>query len=111
MRVGRFAGFAAANRINGGSDGCNIFVDGVDDPNIDCDGDGQKDGALDGPMCVKAQCVGQTEATIQPRGEVWEWEQATSSVRFAGGCIPAPNTEVVITYGVLAEGKSCSAGG
>ncbi len=96
---------SAATRINGNGD-CVIF-DGGDEINIDCDGDGKQDGALDGPMCVKAQCIGQSAPTLQPRGEIWEWEQATSSVRFGGACIPAPNTEVIITYGVLPEGSTC----
>ncbi len=100
------------DRINGGSDGCNIFIDGVEDPNLDCDGDGNKDqsdaaGDLDGPMCVLAQCIGDDAPKVQPRGTVWEWEQATSSVRFGGACIPKPNTDVVITYGILPEGKTC----
>jgi len=42
------------------------------------------------------------------RGRDWEWEESTSSVRFAGGCVPAPNTDVVVSYGVRAESdKTC----
>ena len=91
-------------RINDGDD-CVLF--GADeDLNVDCDGDGKQTGDLDGPMCVKAQCIGETEPTLQPRGTVWEWEDSTSSVRFGGSCIPAPNTDVVITYGLRAEGNN-----
>jgi len=95
-------------RINDGSD-CQLF--GVEaDPNIDCDGDGAKDGANDGPMCVLAQCVGETEASLKARGRDWEWEESTSSVRFAGGCVPAPSSEVVITYGLRAESDQTCGG-
>jgi hypothetical protein len=95
-------------KLAGGAPDCVIFEDGVPDVNLDCDGDGLKNGAIDGPVCVVAQCVGQTEAVPQPRGTAWEWEQATSSVRFGGACIPAPNTDVTITYGVLPGTETCS---
>jgi hypothetical protein len=93
-------------RINDGTD-CQLF--GAEpDPNIDCDGDGRKDGASDGPMCVLAQCVGEAEPSLKVRGRDWEWEESTSSVRFAGGCVPSPNSEIVITYGLRAESdQSC----
>ena len=95
-------------RINDGSD-CQLF--GVEeDPNIDCDGDGKKDGAADSPICVKAQCVGETAPTQKTRGVDWEWEESTSSVRFAGGCIPAPQTEVVVTYGLRAASDNTCGG-
>ncbi len=88
-------------RINDGSD-CQLF--GVDvDPNIDCDGDGRADGANDGPLCVTAQCVGETAPALKVRGRDWDWEESTSSVRFAGACVPAPNSEIVITYGLRPE--------
>lgn len=94
------------DRLNGGDD-CVIF-DGEDGANnIDCNDNNSAKDDVDGPMCVKAQCIGDTEPTLQPRGTVWEWEQSTSSVRFGGGCIPAPNSEVIITYGVVPEGKTC----
>jgi hypothetical protein len=93
-------------RINDGSD-CQLFGAEVD-PNIDCDGDGRKDGANDAPMCVLAQCVGDAEPALKVRGRDWDWEESTSSVRFAGGCVPAPNSEVVITYGLRPESdKTC----
>jgi hypothetical protein len=93
-------------RLNDGAD-CQLFG-AEEDPNIDCDGDGKKDGEIDSPICVKAQCVGDAEAALKVRGIDWEWEEATSSVRFSGGCVPAPNSEVVITYGLRPEtDKSC----
>ncbi len=91
-------------RLNDGDD-CVLFGD-AEDLNVDCNGDGKQDGETDGPLCVKAQCIGESEPTLQPRGSVWEWEDSTSSVRFGGSCIPAPNTEVVITYGLRAEGNN-----
>ena len=92
------------DRINDGDD-CVLF--GADeDLNVDCDGDGKQDGELDSPLCVKAQCIGDTEPTLQPRGAVWEWEDSTNSVRFGGSCIPAPNSDIVITYGVRPEGNN-----
>jgi hypothetical protein len=97
---------SAATRINDGTD-CQLF--GADpDPNIDCDADGKKDAANDAPMCVLAQCVGDDAPSLKVRGRDWEWEESTSSVRFAGGCVPAPNTDVVVSYGVRAESdKTC----
>ncbi|MDP2339438.1 MAG: hypothetical protein Q8O67_00660 [Deltaproteobacteria bacterium] len=93
------------DRIQDGDD-CVLF--GADaDLNVDCNGNGkQDDEGIDGPMCVSAQCIGDAAPTLQPRGSVWEWEDSTSSVRFGGSCIPAPNTEVIITYGLRPEGAN-----
>lgn len=97
---------SAPARINDGTD-CQLF--GVDvDPNIDCDGDGKKDGENDAPMCVLAQCIGEDAPSLKVRGRDWDWEESTSSVRFSGGCVPAPSTDVVISYGVRpASDKTC----
>ena len=96
-------------RLNDGDD-CVLFGTEAD-LNIDCDGDGIRDGALDGPMCVKAQCIGDSAPNLQPRGTVWEWEDSTSSVRFGGACIPAPNTDIVITYSLRPVGSINPCGG
>jgi hypothetical protein len=95
-------------RIFNGSD-CQLF--GLEtDPNIDCDGDGKKDGANDAPMCVVAQCVGESEPSLKVRGRDWDWEESTSSVRFSGGCVPAPNTDVVISYGLRPDSDQTCGG-
>ena len=62
-------------------------------------------------MCVKAQCIGDSAPNLQPRGTVWEWEDSTSSVRFGGACIPAPNTDIVITYSLRPVGSINPCGG
>jgi len=99
------------NRIASGSD-CVMFGAAADEANIDCDGDGQFNGPNDAPMCVSAQCVGEEAPRLLTRGVEWVWEQTTSSVRFSGRCVPAPNTEVVVTYGLRATNDtSCGAGG
>ena len=92
------------DRLNDGDD-CVLFG-AEEDLNVDCDEDGAQDGALDGPLCVTAQCIGDSAPILQPRGEVWEWEDSTSSVRFGGSCIPAPNTQVIISYGIRGEGNN-----
>lgn len=94
-------------RIASGTD-CVMFGAAEDEANIDCDGDGQFDGPNDAPMCVTAQCVGDAEPRLLTRGVEWVWEQTTSSVRFSGRCVPAPNTEVIVTYGLrVATDVSC----
>lgn len=97
-------------RIASGSD-CVMFGAVADEENIDCDGDGQFNGAVDAPMCVKAQCVGDAEPRLLTRDVEWVWEQSTSSVRFSGRCVPAPNTEVVVTYGLRAANDQNCGGG
>jgi len=89
-------------RISAGND-CVLFGAEADE-NIDCDGDGQADGELDAPLCVSGQCIGDEAPRLLQREIDWEWEDSTSSVRFSGRCVPAPNTDVVITYKVLPEG-------
>ncbi|HEY1098099.1 MAG TPA: hypothetical protein VGF99_04195, partial [Myxococcota bacterium] len=100
-------------RLQSGSD-CELF--GAADPDeesivnlaVDCDGDGEINGANDGPMCVTAQCIGEAGARLMVRGVDWVWEDSSSSVRFNGVCVPAPNTEVLIRYGLrLDTDTSC----
>lgn len=87
-------------RLDDGGD-CVLF--GTEpEKNIDCDGDKKFDGENDGPMCVSGQCLGEDGTRLLVRDVDWIWEDATSSVRFSGRCVPSPNTEVVITYGVRA---------
>jgi hypothetical protein len=89
-------------RITDGAD-CVMFGEEADELNIDCDGDGKTDGPNDSPMCVLAQCVGETTQRFMVRGSDWVWEEATSSVRFSGRCVPAPTTSVTVSYGLRPE--------
>lgn len=86
-----------------GEDGI-IFTD--DDFLLDCDEDDATSGDLDGPICVTARCLGEDQARLIPRDDVegWRYEDSTSSVRFDGGCLPAPNSSVTVRY-VLSRGK------
>lgn len=81
-----------------------------DDPALDCDLDGEAvvgddEDEVDGPLCVSARAIGSPEGseTLIPRGPVgnlngWYWDDATNSVRFGGNFVPAPGSEVTITY-------------
>jgi hypothetical protein len=89
-------------RIDDGAD-CVLFGDAEDETAIDCDGDGEINGANDSPMCVLARCVGESEERFMVRGTDWVWEDSTSSVRFSGRCVPAPNTSVTVSYGLRPE--------
>ena len=65
---------------------------------LDCDDNGSFDDAVDGSVCVVAQCDGDAEPVAQPRGSVWEFEGSTSSVRFTGACVPAAGSAVSVRY-------------
>ena len=99
-------------RINNGPD-CTLFGEQDNDPPLDCDGDGKTDGALDGPLCVKARNVGSAADApleIVPRDDIngWRWEDSTSSVRFDGAYLPAPGSTVEIKYLLRrANDKTC----
>ncbi len=97
-------------RLNDGTD-CVLFGEVADESNLDCDADGRADGELDSPMCVLAQCIGENAARQMVRGVDWVWEDSSSSVRFSGSCVPAPNTKVQIAYGVRAENDTACGGG
>ncbi len=101
-------------KLANGSD-CVLFGDGEDDDKnvkkLDCDGDGVVTGDNDGPMCVVAQCVGETSTRVMVRGVDWVWEDSTSSVRFSGRCVPAPTTEVTISYGLRSDTDTSCGGG
>lgn len=95
---------SAADRAGG--DDCAFAFDDSDAA-LDCDGNGDFDDAVDGPVCVVAQCTGDDAPQAQPRGTVWQWEPSTSSVRFDAGCVPAPGTEVTVRYALLPGGSTC----
>jgi hypothetical protein len=87
---------------------CQLFTE--DDQLIDCDDNGSTNDDIDGPICVKARCLGADEARLIERDDVsgWRYEQSTSSVRFDGGCLPAPDSDVEIRYLLTKKGdKQC----
>ncbi len=80
-----------------------------DDPNIDCDGDGNYVGPADGVICVTAKTIGGEESILVPRDAAtgWDWEASTYSVRFGGSFIPAPGSQVEITYKTAVTPRNC----
>ncbi len=85
--------------------GSDCIPDTADDIALDCDEDGKKDGPLDGPICVKAlgiqgACESTDSAHLVPRDDNcgWTLEVATNSIRFNGGFIPEPGTQVEVRY-------------
>jgi hypothetical protein len=85
-----------ANDINFGPD-CEPFTE--DDPTIDCDDNGSTGDEIDSVICVKAVNIEDrdADATLVPR-QYWEWENSVGAVRFPGGFLPAPGSQVEITY-------------
>jgi hypothetical protein len=89
---------------------CQPFTE--DDKLLDCDDDGSKGGALDGPLCVRAVPLDGTEPVLVPRqrNSGWEFEATTNSVRFDGDFLPKPGTQIEIQYALrLASDRSCGA--
>ena len=84
--------------------GSDCILGTADDPArdlaLDCDENGTTADAVDGVICVKAQCLGSATPTLVARSDVdgWSYESSTSSIRFNGGCVPAPGTSVEIRY-------------
>jgi hypothetical protein len=68
-----------------------------DDVFLDCD----DDGALDAPLCVTATALDENEARLVPRDDANGWTlEGSGAVRFAGGFLPKPGTEIFVRYGV-----------
>ena len=89
---------------------CEPFT--ADDPSIACGEQSAEAYAL--PLCVIATPLSGGGETVVPRSEVcgWHYEASTSSVRFDGSFIPAPTSEVRISYRLRpATLGACSAGG
>jgi hypothetical protein len=82
--------------------------DTEDDVFIDCDDDGKTNGPLDGPLCVTAADLTESEPHLVPRdpNAGWDLEASTNSVRFDGGFLPKPGTQVQIRY--LLRPKACN---
>jgi len=94
--------------------GNDCVADTQDDIALDCDNDGKTNGALDGPVCVTAlgiqgDCETQNAAHLVPRDDTcgWTLEGATNSIRFNGGFIPEPNSEVQVRYLKRPENQPC----
>lgn len=87
--------------------GADCTPDTEDDIFIDCDDDGSKNGDLDGPICVTAADLDEAEPHLVPRdpNNGWQLEPSTNSVRFDGGFLPKPGTQVQIRY--LLRPKAC----
>lgn len=84
-----------------------------DDVAIDCDDDGDKNGDLDGALCVTARGLGSSEGgealvprTNQDGTENWQYEPGTNSVRFDNAFLPSPGSAVQIRY-LLARRSRC----
>ncbi len=82
----------------------------ADDRSLDCDDDGTFNGPLDGPVCVKAQGLDDSEAHIvlADPNTGWFFEVPTNSVRFGGAFLPKPGTSIEVSYQVRA--RACGGG-
>jgi hypothetical protein len=100
LQLGRSFVLRQGSRVDRGAD-CQLFTD--DDPRADCDGDGSTEGEADGPICVRAVADGGDGAAVQvPRDAAtgWTFDDAGVAVSFGGSFVPAPETDVEITYRV-----------
>lgn len=72
-----------------------------DDVPLDCDDNGDFNDPLDAPLCVTATGLDEETARLIPRDDVAGWIlEDTGAVRFAGGFLPRPGTEISVRYGV-----------
>lgn len=86
---------------------CELFTD--DDKSagwLDCDGDDDTEGPLDGPICVEARSIDAPDVELVPRDNVsgWTYETSTNSIRFNGSFVPAPGSTVTIRYKLVPAG-------
>jgi len=90
-------------------DDCDLFT--PDDVLLDCDENGDTDGAIDGPLCVKGVPFGSTtgEFVAVPRSETggWTFDQRTGALVFSGAFLPAPNTELHARYRLMENSDPC----
>ncbi len=84
---------------------CTLFTE--DDFIVDCDGNGNTDDALDGPLCVTARGIGEEQAHLVQKSDTtgWRFEDNTKSIRFDGGFVPAPGSNIEIRYLVSRKAK------
>lgn len=82
---------------------CTFFTD--DDKALDCDQNENTGDDIDGPICVKATPMGGDQAVLVPMDPVsgWVFEPGTNAIRFNGSFLPAPGTNVEITYGLSTQ--------
>lgn len=100
LQLGRSFVLRQGNRVDRGAD-CQLFTD--DDPRADCDGDGNTEGDADGPICVRAVADGSDGTPVLvPRDAAagWRFDEAGVAVSFDGSFVPAPETDVEISYRV-----------
>ena len=93
--------------------GADCIPDTQDDINLDCDGDQKTNGPLDAPLCVTALGIPPIETATAPHlvprddNNGWSLEAATNSIRFNGGFVPKPGTQVQIRYGMKPANRKC----
>lgn len=85
--------------------GDDCVPDTGDDVFLDCDDDGTFDGPLDAPLCVTATDLDEDEAHLVPRSDVDGWTlEPSGAIRFVGGFLPKPGTEILVRYAVRPRG-------
>jgi hypothetical protein len=89
--------------------GADCLLGSEDDSNIDCDGDGVYSGEADSVICVTAKTIGGEQSILVPQDAAtgWEWEASTYSIRFGGSFIPAPGSQVEISYKTAVTPRNC----
>lgn len=81
--------------------GDDCVPDTGDDVFLDCNDDGTFDGPLDAPLCVTATDLDGDTAALVPRSDSDGWTlEPSGAVRFVGGFLPAPNTDITVRYAV-----------
>ena len=58
---------------------------------------------------MTAKTIGGEESILVPRDAAtgWDWEASTYSVRFGGSFIPAPGSQIEITYKTAVTPRNC----
>jgi hypothetical protein len=78
---------------------------------IDCNEDGDEEDEIDGPICVKAVPFGSSSGQVLaiPRSQTggWTYDATTGALIFAGGFLPAPNTDVTVSYMLYERDDRC----
>lgn len=84
---------------------CTPFTE--DDPMIACGDQEEAEYAL--PICVIATPLAGGGEVVVPRSEIsgWRYEEGTKSIRFDGTFLPAPGTEVRISYKLRPSSITC----
>jgi hypothetical protein len=96
-------------RMEAGED-CTLFTS--DDIKMDCNEDGDEDDSIDSAICVKATPLGggdQVYLVQRSEASGWSLETSTGAIRFRGQFIPAPGSQVEISYRLQVESSRCGA--